>query len=99
MDECELVVFVSTIACAISKNCCDDDLSVLASVFNQLGDTISTILARREANNKCAGDTNLSGKTDQDSNAASGNTPSDNDNNNNKNNYNSNNADTCDTSG
>lgn len=95
MDECELVIFVSTIACAISKNCCDDDLSVLASVFNQLGDTISTILARREANNKCTGDTNLSGKTDQDSNKASGNTPSDN----NKNNYDSNNnADTCDTS-
>lgn len=98
MDECELVIFVSTIACAISKNCCDDDLSVLASVFNQLGDTISTILARREVNNKSADDTNLSGKSDQDSNAASGNTPSDIYDNNNKDNYNSNNADKCDTS-
>ncbi|WP_192848879.1 DUF6774 domain-containing protein [Roseburia sp. 499] len=45
MTSCELVTFVSSLACAISKSCNKDELSVLATVFTQLGDSLETILA------------------------------------------------------
>lgn len=48
MDECELIILVSTVACTLSKHYTSEELSVLSSVFNQLGDTLSTILAKRE---------------------------------------------------
>lgn len=50
MDECELVTLVSAIACAISKGCSDDELALLSAVFSQLGDTLATIISRRELN-------------------------------------------------
>lgn len=47
MDSCELVSFVSAAACSISKCVPQEEPEVLAAVFTQLGDTISTILANR----------------------------------------------------
>ncbi|WP_429148718.1 DUF6774 domain-containing protein [Anaerotaenia torta] len=41
------------IACSISKCCSTDEISLLAVVFCQLGDTLSTILLQRERNDKC----------------------------------------------
>lgn len=45
MNSCELVTFISSLACAISKCYTKEELSVLATAFAQLGDTLSTILA------------------------------------------------------
>ncbi len=47
MDECELVTFISAVACTISRTCSDDELSLLSTIFNQLGDSLATILAKR----------------------------------------------------
>ncbi len=50
MDECELITLVTAIACALSKTCSNDDITLLAAVFSQLGDTLNTVLAKREIN-------------------------------------------------
>lgn len=52
MDECELVLFISTIACTIAKCYDDDELALLGSMFSQLGDSLATIAARRDLCNK-----------------------------------------------
>jgi dolichol kinase len=52
MDECELIVFISSVACAISKCCSTDEITILSVVFTQLGDTLSTILTKRELSDK-----------------------------------------------
>lgn len=44
MNSCELVTYVSSIACVLSKNCQTEDLELLAAIFSQLGDTLATIL-------------------------------------------------------
>lgn len=49
MQPCELVTFVTAIACSITKCCSEEELPVIAAVFTQLGDTIATILAQKEA--------------------------------------------------
>jgi hypothetical protein len=49
MNSCELVTYVSSIACLMAKNCSTEELELLAAIFNQLGDTIDTILVN-EAN-------------------------------------------------
>ena len=48
MDECELIIFISTLACTLSKCCSTDDLNLLSTVFSQLGDSLATILAKRQ---------------------------------------------------
>lgn len=48
LDECELVLFISGIACGISKCSNNDELALMASVFSQLGDTLATIAAKRD---------------------------------------------------
>jgi hypothetical protein len=48
LDECEFVIFISTLACTLDKCYSDDELSVLAATLSQLGDTLATILAKRE---------------------------------------------------
>lgn len=48
MNSCELVTFIASIACTISKSCPPEDLSLMAAVFTQLGDTLETILAKDE---------------------------------------------------
>jgi hypothetical protein len=45
MQSCELIAYISAIACIISKCCSKDELSVIASFFTQLGDTLDTIIA------------------------------------------------------
>lgn len=51
MQSCELVATITAIACAIANNCSQDEISVLASAFNQLGDTLGTIVAQETLNN------------------------------------------------
>ncbi len=48
MNSCELVTYVSSIACALSRFCDRDDLALMAAVFTQLGDTLQTILTHDE---------------------------------------------------
>ena len=50
MHECELVVFISTLACSISKCYSTDEISLLAAIFCQLGDTLATIATKRDLN-------------------------------------------------
>lgn len=51
MNSCELVTYISSIACVLSKNCSAEELELLAAIFSQLGDTLATILVN-EANCK-----------------------------------------------
>ncbi|QHQ63520.1 hypothetical protein Ana3638_24340 [Anaerocolumna sedimenticola] len=51
MQSCELVATITAIACAIANNCSQDEISVLSSAFNQLGDTLGTIVAQEALNN------------------------------------------------
>lgn len=46
MQSCELVATITAIACAIANNYSEDEIAVLSSAFNQLGDTLGTILAQ-----------------------------------------------------
>jgi hypothetical protein len=48
MNSCEIVAYISATACAIAKNSTQDELSLLASIFSQLGDTLATIAAADE---------------------------------------------------
>lgn len=48
MGECELIAFISTVACALAKCCSTDDLTLLSVVFTQLGDTLATITTKRQ---------------------------------------------------
>lgn len=43
MNSCELVAFISSIACSIAKCYEPDELALLGSMFAQLGDTLATI--------------------------------------------------------
>ncbi|MDF2942017.1 MAG: hypothetical protein K0S01_875 [Herbinix sp.] len=69
MDECELITFVTVVACAISKSCSDDDISILSAIFTQLGDTLATILTKREiCESKVNGNTNNNEKKNEKNN-------------------------------
>lgn len=48
MDECELIMLISTVACTLSKCCSTDELNILSVAFTQLGDSLATILAKRQ---------------------------------------------------
>lgn len=50
MSSCELVTLISTLSCLIADNSTDNELSILSAVFNQLGDSLATILACRSNN-------------------------------------------------
>jgi hypothetical protein len=53
MNDCILPVGVSALACAIAAEIEDsDDLSLLAALFTQLGDTLATIAAQRGIKDK-----------------------------------------------
>ena len=47
MNPCGLTVAVSALANALAQRLDDEELSLLGAVFNQLGDTLSTIAAHR----------------------------------------------------
>lgn len=48
MQSCELVSYITAVACAISKCCSNYEIAVLSSAFNQLGDTLATIAAQNQ---------------------------------------------------
>lgn len=52
MQSCELVFTVSAAACSIAECCSEEEVELLAAVFTQLGDTLSTILTQKEICNK-----------------------------------------------
>lgn len=54
MHSCELALSVTAIACAIAECCNKEELPVIAAVFTQLGDTLSTIIVQEEACSKGA---------------------------------------------
>ena len=43
MTPCELVSFVTAVACSIAKSCSEEEIEIMAAVFTQLGDTLATI--------------------------------------------------------
>ena len=47
MSPCELVSFVTAVACTISNSCSDEEIEILAAVLVQLGDTLVTINAQK----------------------------------------------------
>lgn len=50
MNGCELVTFISTLACAITQDKTIDEISVLAAIFTQLGDSLATIAITKSNN-------------------------------------------------
>lgn len=48
MNSCELVTFISALACAISKDLSNDEIVLLAAIFTQLGDTLATIATQNQ---------------------------------------------------
>lgn len=44
MKSCELVSFVTAVACNMASCYSEDELTILSAVFSQLGDTLATIL-------------------------------------------------------
>lgn len=48
MQSCELVAYITAIACTITKCCSKEELPIIASFFTQLGDTLQTIIANEE---------------------------------------------------
>lgn len=49
MNACQLTASITAAANALASSCSDQELALLAAVFVQLGDTLSTILAQRAA--------------------------------------------------
>ena len=49
MENCELVTFISILACNISKNKTPEEISLLSAFFVQLGDTLATISTLKSA--------------------------------------------------
>ena len=48
MKSCELIAYITAIACTISKCCSKEELPLIASFFVQLGDTLETIITNEE---------------------------------------------------
>lgn len=51
MDGCSLNISISALACAIAQNKSNDEISLLAAFFTQLGDSLDTIAT---ANGLCS---------------------------------------------
>ena len=47
MNSCEFVHFLSSLACVIAQSTNEDQLTILATFFTQLGDTLATISATK----------------------------------------------------
>lgn len=50
MNSCELVTLVSSLACLIAKDKTQEELSLLAAIFTQLGDSLATTAAVQDCN-------------------------------------------------
>ena len=48
MEDCDLILLISAIACSIIKCCPDDEVTILAAAFTQLGDTLATYLTQKD---------------------------------------------------
>lgn len=48
MNDCDLIMTITAIACGIIKCCSDDDITIMAAAFVQLGDTLATYLTQKE---------------------------------------------------
>jgi hypothetical protein len=53
MQSCELVLFISSLACCIAKDRTDEELALIGSIFSQLGDTLETISAQEALCSSC----------------------------------------------
>ena len=47
MNSCELVTFISGLACSIASCHTEEETALLAAVFMQLADSLETILAQQ----------------------------------------------------
>ena len=45
MNACEFATFISALACSIAKAKTQKEIEILATLFTQLGDTLTTISA------------------------------------------------------
>lgn len=45
---CDLVLTISALACCIAEGKSSDEITLLAAVFSQLGDTLATITAQQD---------------------------------------------------
>lgn len=94
MDSCELITLITAIACALTKCCSEDELSILAVSFTQLGDTLATFLTKEELiekNKNNNRNSNNSNSRNNNNNKSNNNCNNNNSDNNNSNNDNSNN--------
>lgn len=57
MNSCELVIFISTLACAISECYTEEEVELMGTVFTQLGDTLTTISTHNTICNEQSKDT------------------------------------------
>ena len=48
MNDCDLIMTITAIACGIIKCCSDDDIAIMAAAIIQLGDTLATYLTQKE---------------------------------------------------
>jgi hypothetical protein len=55
MDDCELVAFITALACGISKCFSEEEIEILGPAFTQLGDTLATILVKKGQKSKADG--------------------------------------------
>lgn len=53
MDDLSVPVTISALAAAIADGRSSEELAVLAAVFTQLGDTLTTIASVRDAREAC----------------------------------------------
>lgn len=68
MNSCEFVHFISSLACVIAQSTTEDELSILATFFTQLGDTLATISATRlDTKSSSCSNTDFDANTDADS--------------------------------
>ena len=44
MTGCEIVMFVSALSCSIAENYSLEQIELLAAIFNQLGDSLDTLM-------------------------------------------------------
>jgi len=47
MQSCNLAVSISLLACIIAEGKTENEISLLGSIFSQLGDTLETIAAQK----------------------------------------------------
>ena len=54
MNSCELVTFISTLACSIANGRTQEEINMLAVILTQLGDTLVTISTYDQCDDECS---------------------------------------------